>query len=75
MAPRAHTTLFDPTDPAHMTVEERVQELAAILAARFLRLRGAMALPQLVTVQERGRTCEQRLRRSASRSSRSAATS
>ncbi|MCC7409670.1 MAG: hypothetical protein IT442_16515 [Phycisphaeraceae bacterium] len=29
---------IDPTDPAHMTAEERVEELAAILAAGVLRL-------------------------------------
>ena len=45
MAPRARTTVFDPTDPAHMTAEERVEELAAILAAGILRLRMRSALP------------------------------
>ncbi|MCC7409808.1 MAG: hypothetical protein IT442_17210 [Phycisphaeraceae bacterium] len=36
---------IDPTDPAHMTAEERVEELAAILAAGVLRLHRRAAVP------------------------------
>ena len=35
----------DPTDPAYMTPEERVRELAAILAAGVLRLHRRAAIP------------------------------
>jgi hypothetical protein len=35
----------DPTDPAHMTPEQRVEEIAAILAAGLLRLRQRVAVP------------------------------
>ena len=35
----------DPTDPAHMTPEQRRTEVAAILAAGFIRLRRRTALP------------------------------
>ena len=35
----------DPTDPANMSAQERVEELAAIFAAGFLRLRQRAALP------------------------------
>jgi len=45
MVPHARTTVFDPTDPADMTAHERVDELAAILAASILRLRMRSALP------------------------------
>ena len=37
----------DPTDPAYMTPEERVRELAAILAAGVLRLHRRAAIPVL----------------------------
>ncbi len=35
----------DPTDPAHMTPDQRRTELAAILAAGFLHLRRRSAIP------------------------------
>ncbi len=35
----------DPTDPVHMTPEERLTELAAILAAGVLRLHRRAAIP------------------------------
>ena len=35
----------DPTDPAHMTPEQRRAEVATILAAGFVRLRRRTALP------------------------------
>lgn len=38
-------TRDDPTDPAKMTPEQRVEEVAAILAAGVLRLRARAALP------------------------------
>ena len=36
---------FDPTDPDLLTAEQRIAELAAILAAGVLRLRGRSAIP------------------------------
>jgi hypothetical protein len=41
----------DPTDPANMTAQERLTELAAILAegARSLRARAALPPPHLLT--------------------------
>jgi hypothetical protein len=35
---------YDPTDPIHMTPEQRVSELAALLAEGILRLRQRAAL-------------------------------
>jgi hypothetical protein len=35
----------DPTDPASLTPEQRVEEIAAILAAGLLRLRRRAAVP------------------------------
>lgn len=39
------TVSFDSTDPIHMTPEQRLTEVAAILAAGFHRLRRKAALP------------------------------
>jgi hypothetical protein len=39
------TFVNDPTDPANMTPEERVAEVAAILAEGVLRLRRRAAVP------------------------------
>jgi len=38
----------DPTDRVHMSAEERLEELAAILAAGVLRLRPRCAIPPCV---------------------------
>ena len=53
--------LFDPTDPAHMTPQKRLAEVAAVLAAGVLRMRErrrkrAIASPQLSDSSESGKT-------------------
>jgi hypothetical protein len=35
----------DPTDPANMSAEQRIEEISALLAAGVLRLRARAALP------------------------------
>lgn len=52
--------LFDPTDPAHMTPQQGLGEVAAVLAAGVLRMRErrrkrAAASPQLSNFPESGR--------------------
>ncbi len=53
--------LFDPTDFAHMTPQNRLGEVAAVLAAGVLRMREqprrrAIASPQLSDFSESGET-------------------
>ena len=54
-------TVREPTDPASMTPEERLVEVAAILAAGVLRLRSRAAVSAPVGLpessQESGRNC------------------
>ena len=42
----------DPTDPAHMTPEQRVEEIASILAAGVLRLHRRAAVPSFNSPSE-----------------------
>ena len=62
--------LFDPTDPAHMTLQHRLGEVAAVLAAGVLRMRErrrkrAIASPQLSDFSESGDTRLELSRRSS----------